>query len=772
MKKEVKNILILTGITAFICGCMFLPNILNGIPVTYGTDLKPEQLFFNIEFTNLLNNFFKTGTLPFYSWSMFLGTNFYASQTFYNMGDIFTWLSLLFQQMNFFDKTLLLEIVKFFVSSYAMYFLLREMGYKTKIRFIGSIAFAFSGWAIFYSGQLMFHSFYCFVPLYFLGIERYIKHQKKLLFVFSVSLLLISNWYFFYTISFFTPFYYTYRYYLIKENFKYYLIDTIKLIGVYFIGVLLCGFLALPTIKYMAGNNRLGFGIDFFFEEIQIYFHLIASMFVPNYLYIYDTSNVFETAWHVTREICIYAGVLTSIMIMQIISLKDKKFKVATALLYLFICFIVVIPMGNAAMHGFSEPSFRWTFLISFINIIVCSHLLENWDLIDRKKFKIVLLLAALFMILVIPITALIKGEIGLLFTNYLNQFMLFLICAILALIYGALLLKKGSQALMGVLVLTILEFSCFGATLYITRMDKSSRGSYEFMDNVTHVLQDEEQGLNNYLDYLSPENYNQYYRVYVPGDSLYWGFSNNMSVAYQLNGFMMYFSTYSPSINKLKEIAPQIVDFNSAMIFNIKDPVILQFLNLKYALVLNENELPSQIDWKLVDDSYRGDIKVYENLNYRPLGTTYNKVETYETFKNSGNELTRLNDVVICEEEDFDKISEFIGQSNDAVLYDINYGGNQLTGNVTSSESGFMVITLPFDEGWKILVNGKEVEKYAVNGGFTGIPIENGENKIEMFFMPDGFKEGVLMSGTGILLLFILVFFEYRSKKNNKLKK
>lgn len=74
--------------------------------------------------------------------------------------------------------------------------------------------------------------------------------------------------------------------------------------------------------------------------------------------------------------------------------------------------------------------------------------------------------------------------------------------------------------------------------------------------------------------------------------------------------------------------------------------------------------------------------------------------------------------------------------------------------------------------KGGKILVKGKEVEKYAVNGGFIGIPIENGENKIEMYFMPDDFKEGVLMSGSGIILLFILAFFEYRSKKNNKLKK
>ena len=180
MKKEVKYLLILFVAIAGICGFMFLPNIIAHIPVTYGTDLKPEQLFFNMEFTNLMNNFFTTGTLPFYSWSMFLGTNFYSSQTFYIMGDLFTWASLLLQNLNFFDRTLVLEIVKFFISGFAMYFLLRKIKISSKISVFGGLCYAFSGWAIFFSGQLMFHSFYCIVPLYFCGIEEYLKTGKKI----------------------------------------------------------------------------------------------------------------------------------------------------------------------------------------------------------------------------------------------------------------------------------------------------------------------------------------------------------------------------------------------------------------------------------------------------------------------------------------------------------------------------------------------------------------------------------------------------------------
>ncbi|MEG0735160.1 YfhO family protein [Anaerorhabdus sp.] len=770
MKKEFKHLLILGILTSIVCLAMFLPNILNHLPVIYGTDLKPEQVFFNMEFTNLMNNFFKTGTLPFYSWSMFLGTNYWASQTFYNFGDIFTWLTLLVQQMNFFDKTLLFEIIKFFVSSYSMYFLLKEMKIETKIRYIGALAFAFSGWAIFFSGQLMFHSFYCLVPLYFLGIERYIRDNKKILFLVMVTILLISNWYYFYTLSLFTTIYFTYRYYLINKGFNNYFKNTFKIIGVYLIGVLICSAILLPTIFYMSGNNRIGISFDLLFGEKQVYLHLLASMFAPNYLYIYR-NNVFETNWHVTREICLYAGSIVSLLTCQIFAYKDKIFKNASFILYGILIIIAIIPMGNAVMHGFSEPSFRWVFLLVFLNIITTCHLLNNFELFDKSIFKRITVGICIFVILIVPITAILSGTTSELLNQFLMQWTLFIGCSLVIALISFLLIKKFKNTIKILVILTVVEFSIFGSILYITNMDLSGKGTYEFFEQVTHVLQDEEGELNNHLDYLNEDNYGQYYRVYVPHDSIYWYYSHNMSIAYQLNGLMVYFSTYSPSVNKLKELAPQIIDYSSAMIFNITDPEVMSFLNVKYALVLNENELPPVIDWKLVDDNYRGSIKIYENQNYRALGTTYSKVISSVDFIENKTVVSELNNTIVAEEKDLEEISSYLKTSTSVNLENVQYGGNQLTGTVISDEKSFMVITLPFDEGWKVLVNGQEVKKYEVNGGFIGIPIEKGDNSIEMYFTPKGFKIGVMLSGVGLVLAGLLISFELiqikRRKKN-----
>ncbi len=766
MKKEVKYLLILFVAIAGICGFMFLPNIIAHIPVTYGTDLKPEQLFFNMEFTNLMNNFFTTGTLPFYSWSMFLGTNFYSSQTFYIMGDLFTWASLLLQNLNFFDRTLVLEIVKFFISGFAMYFLLRKIKISSKISVFGGLCYAFSGWAIFFSGQLMFHSFYCIVPLYFCGIEEYLKTGKKMLFLLSTSILLISHWYFFYTLSFLTPLYYIYRYSLAKQDNKRFLPDTLKLIGVYFVGVMIAGIILVPTLNYMAGNNRIGLNITLLFEDPQVYLHFLVSMFAPNYQYIYGV-NIFETNWHVTREICIWAGSLTALLICQIFWVKDKNFKNKTLIFYSILMLLAIFPLGDAALHGFGEPSFRWTFLLTLFNILIACWLLDHDEILNVKMIYPTAVGIAVFCLSIVPLSALIEGKLNSVFETYGIQIVLFAVCAFLIILYSILLKRKAINLL---IVLTILEFGISGSVHYINKMDTSERGSYEFVERVTHVLQDKDNELNNYLNYLNQDNYTEYYRVYVPHDSLYWNYSHNMSVAYQLNGLMIYDSTYSPSINKLAEMNPNIRAFNSGMIFNIENGDLMEFLNVKYALVLNERELPAGgVKWRLIQNDYRGDISIYENENYRPLGTTYHSLMTYDEFEQSYDDLYELNNIIVCSTEDLNEIQQYI--SKDRVsLTNIHYGGNQLTGEVQTSENSFMVITLPFDEGWKIMINGSEVKKFNVNGGFIGIPLLKGDNVIEMYFMPDGFKEGLLLSAVGVLIAIIIFIAEKRNHKRTKI--
>ena len=130
---------------------------------------------------------------------------------------------------------------------------------------------------------------------------------------------------------------------------------------------------------------------------------------------------------------------------------------------------------------------------------------------------------------------------------------------------------------------------------------------------------------------------------------------------------------------------------------------------------------------------------------------------------------LYELNNIVVCKEEDVEIIKGLVSQCS-SELENIQYSGNQLTGDIRVDNNGFMILTLPYDEGWKILVNGSEVYKYEVNGGFIGIPIGQGKNHIEMYFMPKGFKLGVMLSAFGCVAAVILFSLSIKKRKKSEI--
>ena len=291
---------------------------------------------------------------------------------------------------------------------------------------------------------------------------------------------------------------------------------------------------------------------------------------------------------------------------------------------------------------------------------------------------------------------------------------------------------------------------------------------TYEFIESVTHVLQEKDNDLNAFLENIEPINYLQYYRTYIPLESIYWNFSHNMSLMVQLQGTMTYDSTYAPSFNKMKEIALEVKDYDSEWIFNIKNPDILQFLSVKYAIVTNPSELPEGLSWRLLTDNYRSGLLVYRNDDYRSLGTTYNQIIAYEEIE-SVKLITHLSDIVACESSDLMEIRNMMNSNHSVELENIAYQGNYLTGTCNTDESTFLVLSLPYDEGWKVFVNGQNVKTYSVNGGFVGFGVEAGNNQIEMYFTPVGFKQGAIISLIGIVGYVALIIYEKLKTRNSR---
>ena len=68
------------------------------------------------------------------------------------------------------------------------------------------------------------------------------------------------------------------------------------------------------------------------------------------------------------------------------------------------------------------------------------------------------------------------------------------------------------------------------------------------------------------------------------------------------------------------------------------------------------------------------------------------------------------------------------------------------------------MLIPIPNNKGWNIKVNGEKATPISVNGGFIGLELSTGHNKIEMNFMSPYFKTGLILSCVGLVSLIVIM--------------
>lgn len=92
---------------------------------------------------------------------------------------------------------------------------------------------------------------------------------------------------------------------------------------------------------------------------------------------------------------------------------------------------LAVFPIGDAALHGFSEPSFRWTFLLTLFNIITACYLFDHLEIINIKKIYPIASLVAAFCIVIVPLSAIIEGKFDIVFNEYGRNYFVFWVCYI-----------------------------------------------------------------------------------------------------------------------------------------------------------------------------------------------------------------------------------------------------------------------------------------------------------------------------------------------------
>ena len=111
----------------------------------------------------------------------------------------------------------------------------------------------------------------------------------------------------------------------------------------------------------------------------------------------------------------------------------------------------------------------------------------------------------------------------------------------------------------------------------------------------------------------------------------------------------------------------------------------------------------------------------------------------------------------------ELEKVTQKIqGRKEDGLLIQ----DGSITGTVKNPQNlNRLYLSVPYDKGWSVKVNGKKIKPELVGNCMMSLPLENGENTIEMGYHVPGLKAGICLSVVGAAVWAAIWWNE---RKNN----
>ena len=746
--------------------CVMIPFVvLDGGTFIYIGDYNSQQIPFYIE----ANEAIRSGELG-WNHNTDLGANFIGSYAFYLLGSPFFWLTLLLPMEWVAPAMPFLLCLKTATAAATAYGFLKRFLKKRSSAFLGSLLYAFSGFAFYNIFFNHFHEIIAFFPLMLTGLEKRMQENKRGLFLFAVALNALANYYFFVAEVVFIVIYFFVR--LLTSGYKGVprkRIFPLALESV--LGFLLAAGLVLPAVLATLQIGRAttmleGWNI-LVYSENQRPLQLLQAFFLPPE--ICSLPNVFPNAggkWSsVTAWLPLFgfAGTMTWL---------QRRPRDGWGILCVTLLICTFVPILNAAFQLFSNNFYtRWFFAFVLILALVTMKAFEECD---WKEWRFgILSSGAIGLALCLPQALIVDPQTGVrgLSPNlpllYVHIALTALDAAIL--FFGMRAIKKKGLDLTAPLSLFLGCYVILFGLFYIGSGKDLSRGSAQTFARryVTErgqketVLSDNERIDTTHAD---------------KNAGMYW----NM-----------------PCVRCFHSIVPgSIFDFyetigNSRSVNSAPEVSNLWLHSLLSAHYLFDLENENRNSYPGYTYAYEdGDFSVYTLDSFIPMGFSYEDFITRSQLEKNYLPTTRtrkmLNTLVV-EDEDADELRAVLPESEELlfskeqsdvtavaarrrehVCSDFSYGKDSFSAKFTAEKRRVVFFSVPYDSGWSATVNGEEAKIYRVNAGFMAVICEEGENDIQFSYETPGLKTGLRVASGAAAVTALYLALPRRKKKQD----
>jgi uncharacterized membrane protein YfhO len=89
-----------------------------------------------------------------------------------------------------------------------------------------------------------------------------------------------------------------------------------------------------------------------------------------------------------------------------------------------------------------------------------------------------------------------------------------------------------------------------------------------------------------------------------------------------------------------------------------------------------------------------------------------------------------------------------------------VSFENDLIRGKIGADRPGVVFLSIPYDPGWSIRVDGTEVDKLRIQIGFLGAFLPTGDHALELEYVPPYYRLGLVISVIAVMgVIFTLVF-------------
>ena len=113
----------------------------------------------------------------------------------------------------------------------------------------------------------------------------------------------------------------------------------------------------------------------------------------------------------------------------------------------------------------------------------------------------------------------------------------------------------------------------------------------------------------------------------------------------------------------------------------------------------------------------------------------------------------------------DYDKVKSINDTHSNFIIDKNNTYGDYINGNINVEEDGYFILSIPYDKGFNIKLDGKEIDYELVDTSFIGFEINKGKHSISISYSAPFSSLAKLISIFGVIIYIGIIIFDWRSK-------